>query len=147
MKRRVSEVNAEMRQQGLFLQGGDCPVRIKGSIRSVDARLWSSCLGSIALVEAKWTRRPIANAMAVGEKSLPMLRDACAEGFWLRCRAKVKASLVGVLVVKPLSWRCILSHVNGSISTEYPRPLRNVPKRRKGGHSQNGAQSRYSEPT
>ena len=142
MAARFSQVKEEMAQHGLTIQDGDCPVRIKGARRSVDARLWSSFHGANALVEAKWTRGLARDAMAEGEKSLPMLRDACSEGVWLRSRAKVKASVVGVLVVKPSSWRCVLSYTDGSSSAEYPTVSPPPPKKRRGGKSQSGAQKR-----
>lgn len=139
---RVSQLKEEMRVQGLHIQDADCPVRVGQEDRSVDVRLWSSFHGANALVEAKWTRRALEVATAWGGKSVPMLKKACAEGMWLRSRTKVKASAVGVLVVKPKTWSCTLQCVNGSRSTHFPAAAREVTRKKKSGKSQSGAQKR-----
>ena len=85
---RGSRLKKDMQAQGLHIQDADCPVRVGQEKRSVDVRLWSSFLCANALVEAKWTRRALKDAVAWGQKSVAMLKQACAEGIWLRSRKK-----------------------------------------------------------
>ena len=129
---RVEHLKTEMRDQGLYIQAADCPVRIGDEQRSVDVRLWSSYHSAEAILETKWTRGPIARAMARAEESIPMLRKACQEGRWTRSKARVKASVVGVLVVRPGSWSCVLSQADGSHCVHYPVEQRIRPKKRSG---------------
>ena len=143
MAGRVVELRQEMEAQGLHIKDADCPVRVSQVQRSIDVRLWSSAHQANAVVEVKWTRRALDVAMTWGRKSLPMLRQACAGGRWVRSRREVCASVVGVLVVKPSTWSCILYNAKGSGGRmEFPRATLATPMKRASGRSQSGAQKR-----
>ena len=143
MDTRLGGLREEMQKEGLHIQRADCPVTIGREARSVDLCLWSSPHGGNALVEVKWTRRQMGVAMAWGSASLPMLKRACKEGVWMRGGKGVKASVVGVLVVRPQDWCCKLSPASGSTSVQFPSDEgQRTPRRRSRGKSQSGAQKR-----
>ena len=144
MRDRVAALRTSMKEQGLFIQDADCPVDLGDEERSVDVRLWSSSHYSDALVEVKWTRRNLEKALRLGKKSITMLKKACRQGVWSRSRSKVKASMVGVMVVMPGQWCCILCSAGGSEWTRYPVAREQAVSQRRGGKSQSGAQKRKS---
>ena len=149
MTRRVEELKADLKGEGLHVQDADCPVRLGGmggEERSVDLRLWSSKHNCGVLVEVKWTRRGLNAALKHGRKSLPMLKEACRSGMWSRSRNKVNASMVGVLVVTPTLWHGTLSDVEGSASFQYPSPTAHVPRKRQSGTSLSGSLKRKTNP-
>ena len=141
MGTRVGHLREEMRQQGLHIQRADCPVQIGDESRSVDVCLWSSPHGGNALVEVKWTRGGMDSTLAWGSTFLPMLGRACKKGIWIRGGKQVKASVVGVLVVRPNDWCCTLSDVSGARSMQFPSVETQATKRRSG-RSRSGAQKR-----
>ena len=78
----------------------------------------------------------------LGEKICAKVEESL---HWLRSRTKVKASVVGVLVVNPKTWSCTLQCVNGSRSTHFPAAAREVTRKNKSGKSQSGAQKKERE--
>ena len=139
MTMRVALLLPEMKEQGLHLVLGDAdlPVQLEEGTRSVDLRLWSKHHQSYALVEVKWTRRSLDVAQAWGWKSVPWLLEACCGGVWQRGRKPVRAGCVGVLVVRPSDWRCILMPSKGQ-QRKSVYPMAAEPARRRSGHSQAG---------
>ena len=110
-------------------------------------RMEDSPIETFGLVEVKWTRTNLEKALRMGKKSITMLKKACRQGVWSRSRSKVKASMVGVMVVMPGQWCCILSSAGGSEWTRYPVAREQSVRKRRGGKSQSGAQKRKTRHT
>lgn len=140
MKKRWAEVRAAMAQSGLHRRRADCPVNVStaGGLRepkSVDLVLWCSSREKEALVEVKWTRRSLPQAISRAERSLPWLRRACETGRWHSSRAAVKAELVGVLAITPTSWQLCLEDASGPWSGTFPVAGHLSPMKRRSGAS------------
>ena len=75
-------------------------------------------------------------SIAEGRRKLPALQSACASGKWLQNNGKVgkpvKASIVGVLAVRPDSWRCGLQSADGQWVESFPKAQATEPPKRAG---------------
>ena len=139
MRDRAAALREDLKAEGLSILDADCPVRLGGKppgVKSVDTRIWSARHQSEALVEVKWTRTRMERALTFGMLSYPKLKVACREGRWARSGHAVKAALVGVLVVMPGSWTCMLASAEGPGRTRFPVAA----KKRRGGKSLSGAE-------
>ena len=86
MRARAKELTAALAAEGLLVQAADRPVVVGGVRKSVDLRVWSTADGAEALVEVKWSRGLLSQALLKAEESLPWLKQACGEGRWFQAK-------------------------------------------------------------
>jgi len=123
MKSRVESLLAELIEQGFTKLSADSPARLGGDHlepQSVDLVLRGDALEETALLEVKWTRQSMRVAHNQGVLKLPVLKQCCIGGRWLRSRKEIKAKLYGVLVVGPSRWQMELTKTGTVWKRQYP---------------------------
>ena len=134
MKARSDLLLEELAARGLNRAGADLPFRLSredsealeldSRDMSVDLRLWICQRQGYALVEVKWTRGALRQAMGRARSQLGKLERAALNGVWLRSRHGIEAIAVGAMAAGSKSWSLELRGLGGYWTADYCSPGR-----------------------